>query len=101
MVNSLKTEEFKEKVLEAKGKVLVDFYADWCGPCKMQAPINEELSNEMKNVAFFKLNVDEESDIASEYGIMSIPTMIIFENGKAIKTFVGLTAKETLKEALK
>lgn len=78
--------------------VLVDFFADWCGPCKMLSPIIEELSNEMSDVNFVKVNIDESNEIASSYGIMSIPTLILFKNGKMINKIVGFTSKEELKK---
>ena len=76
MLIHLQDENFKKEI--KNGIVLVDFYADWCGPCKMVAPIIEELSQEKENVKFIKVNVDNHEEIAKEYGIMSIPTMIIF-----------------------
>lgn len=78
--------------------VLADFFADWCGPCKMLSPIIEELSNEMSDVNFVKVNIDESNEIASSYGIMSIPTLILFKNGKMINKIVGFTSKEELKK---
>lgn len=77
--------------------VLVDFFANWCGPCKMLSPIIEELSNEIDNVVFAKINIDESSGIASSYGIMSIPTLILFKNGKMVNKSVGFISKDELK----
>ena len=99
MVNNINTNDFESNI--AKGKVLVDCYADWCGPCKMLSPIIDELANEINDVNFYKLNVDENEEIASKYSIMSIPTLLIFENGKLKTTSVGLKSKEELKELLK
>ena len=79
-LNKVNNTNFKSMVLENPKPVLVDFYADWCGPCKMMAPVIEELSEEISDVAFAKLNVDNNSDIAGQFGIMSIPTLILFEN---------------------
>lgn len=80
-----------------KGIVLVDFFADWCGPCKMLSPIIEELSNEMNDVHFVKINIDESSEIANSYGIRSIPTLILFKDGKMVNKIVGFIGKDELK----
>lgn len=77
--------------------VLVDFFANWCGPCKMLSPIIEELSNEINDVTFAKVNIDESNEIASTYGVTSIPTLVLFKNGKAISKSVGFISKEELK----
>ncbi len=90
--------EFKKEVLESKEPVLVDFYADWCGPCKMLAPIMDDISKEHK---VFKINTDEESDLAMEYGIMSIPCVIAFKDGKEINRSVGLVDKDTILSLIK
>ena len=77
--------------------VLVDFYADWCGPCKMMAPVIEELAEELQEKAKVgKINVDESTDIATQYDVMSIPTIIIFKNGKEVKRFIGVRDKQEL-----
>lgn len=91
------SENFEKEVLKSEKPVLVDFYADWCGPCKMMAPIVEELASELDGKAKVgKINVDENPDIAVEYNVMSIPTLIIFKNGKEEKRLVGLRDKEEL-----
>ena len=90
------SENFKKEVLEEKKTVILDFYADWCGPCRMQSPILDELANENKEIKVVKLNVDEEPELAEQYNIMSIPTIIIFKQGKPAKQLVGLTPKEEL-----
>lgn len=91
------SENFEKEVLNSEKPVLVDFFADWCGPCKMMAPIVEELATELDGkVKVGKINVDENSDIAVEYNVMSIPTLIIFKNGKEEKRLVGLRDKEEL-----
>ena len=90
------SENFKKEVLEEKKTVILDFYADWCGPCRMQSPILDELANENKDIKVVKLNVDEEPELAEQYNIMSIPTIIIFKQGKPAKQLVGLTPKEEL-----
>ena len=91
------SENFEKEVLKSEKPVLVDFYADWCGPCKMMSPIIEELAAELDGKAKVgKINVDENPDIAVEYNVMSIPTLIIFKNGKEEKRLVGLRDKEEL-----
>ena len=93
----LSSENFKEEVLNSEKPVLVDFYADWCGPCNVMAPVIEELAKELEGKAKVgKINVDENSDIAVEYNVMSIPTLIVFKNGKEEKRLVGLRDKEEL-----
>lgn len=93
----INSENFEKEVLNSEKPVLVDFFADWCGPCKMMAPIVEELATELDGkVKVGKINVDENSDIAVEYNVMSIPTLIIFQNGKEEKRLVGLRDKEEL-----
>jgi thioredoxin 1 len=94
------SENFKKDVLEHQGVVLVDFYADWCGPCRMMGPIIDELSEEIKEVKFVKVNVDENSELASSHQIFSIPTLIIFKNGQVVGQFVGVIGKENLKQEL-
>ena len=93
----LSSENFEKEVLNSEKPVLVDFYADWCGPCNAMAPIVEELATELNEKAKVgKINVDENSDIAVEYNVMSIPTLIVFKNGKEEKRLVGLRNKEEL-----
>ena len=96
-------ENFEEEVKNFNGKVLVDFWATWCGPCKMMAPIVEKLAEETTDdsIKIGKIDVDENPNLASEYGIMSIPTFIVFENGEAVKTVVGMQDKTTLTELIK
>lgn len=93
MSKKINSDEFKSEVLESRGYSFVDFYADWCGPCKMLSPIMDEVSNEY-NV--YKINVDEEGSLASEYGIMSIPCIILFKDGKEYKRSIGLKSKEDI-----
>ena len=96
----LNEKNFESEVLKSDKKVLVDFYAEWCGPCKMERPILEELSNDMKDVKFASINVDEAEDLSQEYGIMSIPCLVVFENGKEVDRKVGLTSREELESML-
>ena len=88
---------FNEEVLNSKGLVLVDFFATWCGPCKMVAPILEDLESEMIDIKFVKVDVDESPSVASTYGIQSIPTLKVFKDGKAVDTVVGFLPKEQIK----
>ncbi len=93
----LSTENFEKEVLKSEKPVLVDFYADWCGPCNAMAPVIEELAKELEGkVKVGKINVDENPDIAVEYNVMSIPTLLVFKNGKEEKRLVGLRNKEEL-----
>lgn len=101
MVNKFTTQNFEEEVKKYNGTVLVDFYADWCGPCRMMSPVVDEISNENTNAKVGKVNCDEEMELAAEFGVMSIPTLIIFKNGEIVKTFVGVTPKEEIEENLK
>lgn len=93
---------FKEEVLESEAIVLVDFWAPWCGPCQMMGPIVDELSSEMgEGFKVGKVNVDENPNTASDYGIMSIPAIKVFKDGKIVREFVGVQNKDTLKAELK
>lgn len=87
-------DNFRQEVLDNEGLVFVDFYAEWCGPCKLTAPILEEISKEMKKMKFVKINVDESQELASQYSIFSIPTFMIFKNGKVASQFTGAMSKE-------
>lgn len=82
--------------LISAGSVLVDFWAPWCGPCRMLAPVLEDIANEKKGITIVKVNVDDEPDLASRFGIVSIPTLILFENGEIIKKTSGDMEKEDL-----
>ncbi|HPU63641.1 MAG TPA: thioredoxin [Mobilitalea sp.] len=94
-------DNFKTEALESDKLVLVDFYADWCGPCKMMAPIIDELAKEYEGIVKIgKLNVDENPETTRKYRVMSIPTMIIFKNGEAVDNVVGVVSKNVLKEKL-
>lgn len=88
------SDNFQNEVVNYKGAVLVDFFAEWCGPCKMTGPIIDELANEITNVKFVKINVDEAQELASQYNIFSIPTFIIFKDGQVVNQFTGALPKE-------
>ena len=99
-MKNLSAEEFKTEVLNGSGKTVVDFWASWCGPCRAQAPILEELSKETPDVNFVKVNVDEQPDLAMQYGVSSIPTLLFFENGKLVNQAIGLHSKQAVKSML-
>ena len=100
MVNIIKDSEYKDMIKKEK-KVVIDCYADWCGPCRMLSPVIDSLSEEYTDVKFYKLNVDEAKIITKDYEIMSIPTLLIFEDGKLKEKVVGLKSKSELEELVK
>jgi thioredoxin 1 len=101
MAKEFTTANFKEEVLDSKHPVLVDFWAEWCGPCRMITPIIEELHEDFKNKAVIgKVNVDSESEISSEYGITSIPTLLFFKDGEIVDKHIGSASKSQLEEKL-
>ena len=94
-------DNFKEKVLDNNGVALVDFWAEWCGPCRLIGPVVEELSKEYDGKAVIgKLNVDDNREIAAQYGIMSIPTLLIFKNGEIVDKHVGVASNTDLKKKI-
>ena len=99
MTQPLTDSQFSENVLNSKGLVLVDFGAEWCGPCRQLGPILEALDNELNgDVKIYKMNVDDSPETASQFGIRSIPTMFLFKDGKQIDTKVGLSTQSTIKD---
>ncbi len=97
MANDVSAEKFESEVLKSDKPVLVDFWAEWCGPCKMTGPIIDELSQELsEKVKIVKVDVDQAQNIASEYGIMSIPTMVLFKDSKEVARLSGAMPKEPI-----
>lgn len=97
----LSAENFKQEVLEAKGKVLVDFFATWCGPCRMMSPIVDQLADELADVKVCKVDIDQAEALATEYGVEVVPTFIVFENGEAVKSVSGVMPKHVILDMLK
>lgn len=100
-VLKITSQNFEEEVLKSDKSVLIDFYATWCGPCQMMSPIIDEIAEENADtLKVGKINVDENQDLAMKYNVMSIPTIIIVKNGKVEKTFVGVTDKNEILQAI-
>ncbi|MDO4619291.1 MAG: thioredoxin [Lachnospiraceae bacterium] len=100
-VITLTADNFKTEVLESSEPVLVDFWASWCGPCKMLSPVVEQIAESAEGFKVAKLNVDDEMDLASEYGISSIPCLIVFKDGAEVNRSVGVIPKEKILELVK
>ncbi len=99
-VLNITKDNFEQEVLKSDVPVLIDFWAAWCGPCRMVAPIIEELASEVTNAKIGKVNVDEEPELAGNFQIMSIPTLVVIKDGKVVNHAVGLRSKEALKKML-
>ncbi|MCR5653091.1 MAG: thioredoxin [Ruminococcus sp.] len=97
MTKEITTQEFNEKVINSSKPALVDFWASWCGPCRMLSPLVDSVSEQYSEVDFYKVNVDEESELAREYGIMSIPSLILFKDGEVLDESVGVLSEAQLK----
>ncbi len=91
---------FEQEVINSEQKVLVDFWAEWCGPCRMLGPVIDKMSQERSDVKIGKINVDAEQELAQRYNVMTIPTVIVFEKGNEVSRSVGLVTKEKLEEML-
>ena len=101
-VISLSEKNFEEEVIKSEKPVLIDFWASWCGPCRMMSPIVDQIAEEMQDaVKVCKINIDEEANLATKYNVMSIPTFIVFKNGKEAGRSVGVQDKEEIKAMLK
>ena len=99
-VLKITNENFENEVLNSDKTTIVDFYADWCGPCKMMSPIIDKIAEENTDIKVGKLNVDNAQDIAVKYNVMSIPTIVVFKNGIEYKRFIGVTSKSAILNAL-
>jgi thioredoxin len=100
MADNVKTEDFDQEVLQSGQQVLVDFWAEWCGPCHAIAPVLDQIAEERSDLKVVKLNIDEEPSIAQRYGVMSIPTLILFKDGEPQAAAVGAMPKSMLEERL-
>ena len=100
MIKEINENEFNDVVLKSKEKVLVDFYATWCGPCRMLRPILDEIATERSSTKIVSIDVDDANDLASKYGIISIPCLILFEDGKEINRSVGLKSKSDIESMI-
>lgn len=99
-VLKITSENYKKEVLESDKAVLIDFYADWCGPCRIMGPIIDEIAEEIDSIKVGKINVDENQDLAMKYNVMSIPTIVLIKNGEVSKIFVGVRDKNEILEAI-
>jgi len=100
MAQNISQNDFQKEVLDFKGKVLVDFWAPWCGPCQMLGPVIEEISSEVKDVKVVKVNVDEAQEISGKYGVSGIPTVMLFKDGQIVETIVGFRQKQDYLNAI-
>ena len=101
MIIHITAENYETQVVNAQGKVLLDFWAPWCGPCRMIAPILEEISADDESIVIGKVNVDDEMALAAQFGVVSIPTLVVMEGGKAVQTAVGYRPKADILNLLK
>lgn len=101
MITNITKDNFENEVLKSDKPVLVDFWAAWCGPCKMIAPAVDEVAEDHPEIKVCKLNIDDEPQLAMQYGVMSIPTLMVFKNGEVAQTAIGLRPKNEIEELLK
>ena len=100
MITNVTKENFDKEVMQAEGTVLIDFWAAWCGPCRMIAPAVEKIAEEHPEVKVCKLNIDDEQELAIRHGVMSIPTLMVVKNGEIVNTAIGLRPKEEIEALL-
>lgn len=100
MVEHVSKDSFEQQVLQSDKPVIVDFYADWCGPCKRLAPIFAELSDEVEGASFVKVDIEAEPDLAAQYSVQSIPTLIVFKDGQPVDRVMGLMPKDELRKVV-
>lgn len=100
-VMTVTKENFDQEVMKADKPVLIDFWAAWCGPCKMMGPVIDQIAEEHTDIKVGKINIDEQPELAQKYGIMSIPTVVLFEGGNPKETSVGLVPKESIEKMFK
>ncbi len=98
---TITNENFQAEVLDVKGTVLIDFWAPWCGPCRMLSPLIDEVAAAHSEVKVGKINVDEQQELAAQFGVMSIPTLVVFKDGQKVNESVGLIPKENIESLLK
>ena len=100
MITNITKENFDKEVMQAEGTVLIDFWAAWCGPCRMIAPAVEKIAEEHPEIKVCKINIDDEQELAIKHGVMSIPTLMVVKDGEITNTAVGLRPKEEIEEML-
>lgn len=101
MVKKLAEKNFNDEVIKSDQTVLLDFYAEWCGPCNMLSPIIDEIANENKNIKVYKVNIDEETNLVNKFNIVSVPTILIFKNGEITSRASGFTGKDQILSMVK